>query len=202
MFYIRAPGEAKGRIVSVTLKLFPEVVGDGRMTLEQLILADPRAGKIKDIYLARHGAQKDRVLDKGEIFPLVFTGNQCRGAIFQDGRSQITPEMEARFDAISQGMPEFYFGRFDVRYDSLDDLRAGRNFWLIEVNGAGSEATHIWDKTTKLRDAYDFLFFQQRTLFEFGAANRARGFSSVNAFRLLGLAMKQARLGRAYLESS
>ena len=67
---------------------------------------------------------------------------------------------------------------------------------------AGSEATHIWDKTTKLRDAYDFLFFQQRTLFEFGAANRARGFSSVNAFRLLGLAMKQARLGRAYLESS
>ena len=202
VFYIRAPGEAKGRIVSVTLKLFPEVVGDGRMTLEQLILADPRAGKIKDIYLARHGAQKDRVLDKGEIFPLVFTGNHCRGAIFQDGRSQITPEMEARFDAISQGMPEFYFGRFDVRYDSLDDLRAGRNFWLIEVNGAGSEATHIWDKTTKLRDAYDFLFFQQRTLFEFGAANRARGFSSVNAFRLLGLAMKQARLGRAYLESS
>ncbi|MBI1217171.1 MAG: D-alanine--D-alanine ligase [Rhodobacteraceae bacterium] len=202
VFYIRAPGEAKGRIVSVTLKLFPEVVGDGLSTLEELIEADPRAGKIKDIYLARHGAQKDRILDKGEIFPLVFTGNHCRGAIFQDGRAQITPEMEARFDAISQGMPEFYFGRFDVRYDSLDDLRAGTNFWLIEVNGAGSEATHIWDKTTKLRDAYDFLFFQQRTLFEFGAANRARGFSSVNAFRLLGLALKQARLGRAYLESS
>ena len=170
----------------------------GAEMLRDLLLS----GKIKDIDLARHGAQKDRVLDKGEIFPLVFTGNHCRGAIFQDGRSQITPEMEARFDAISQGMPEFYFGRFDVRYDSLDDLRAGRNFWLIEVNGAGSEATHIWDKTTKLRDAYDFLFFQQRTLFEFGAANRARGFSSVNAFRLLGLAMKQARLGRAYLESS
>ncbi len=99
-------------------------------------------------------------------------------------------------------MPEFYFGRFDVRYDSLEDLRAGRNFWLIEVNGAGSESTHIWDRTTRLRDAYSFLFFQQRTLFEIGAANRARGFSSVNAFRLLGLALKQARLGRSYVESS
>ncbi|MDE3122620.1 MAG: hypothetical protein KGK00_12660 [Paracoccaceae bacterium] len=202
IFYIRAPGEPKGRIVSVTLKLFPEVVGDGVSTLEELIEADPRAGKIKDIYLARHGSQRDRVLDKGEIFPLVFTGNHCRGAIFQDGRQHITPEMEARFDAISQGMPEFYFGRFDVRYDSLDDLKAGKNFWLIEVNGAGSEATHIWDKSTKLRDAYEFLFFQQRTLFEFGDANRARGFSSVNAFRLLAMAMKQARLGRSYLESS
>ncbi len=202
IFYIRAPGEPKGRIVSVTLKLFPEVVGDGASTLEQLIEADPRAGKIKDIYLARHASQKDRVLEPGEIFPLVFTGNHCRGAIFQDGRKHITREMEERFDAISQGMPEFYFGRFDVRYDSLDDLKAGRNFHLIEVNGAGSEATHIWDKTTRLRDAYQFLFFQQRTLFEFGAANRARGFSSVNAFHLLGLAMKQARLGRSYLESS
>lgn len=202
IFYIRAPGEERGRIVSITLKLFPEVVGDGRSTLEELIEADPRAGKIKAIYLARHGAQKDRVLEAGEIFPLVFTGNHCRGAIFKDGRSQITPEMEARFDAIARGMPEFYFGRFDVRYDSLEDLRAGRNFWLIEVNGAGSEATHIWDNSTRLGDAYRFLFFQQRTLFEFGAANRARGFSSVNAFRLLGLAMKQARLGRSYLESS
>lgn len=202
IFYIRAPGEDRGRIVSVTLKLFPEVVGDGTATLEQLIEADPRAGKIKEVYLARHGAQKDRVLEAGEVFPLVFTGNHCRGAIFKDGRSQITAEMEERFDAIARGMPEFYFGRFDIRYDDIEDLRAGRNFHLIEVNGAGSEATHIWDKTTKLGDAYSFLFFQQRTLFEFGAANRARGFSSVNAFRLLGLAMKQARLGRSYLESS
>ncbi len=202
IFYIRAPGEERGRIVSVTLKLFPEVVGDGVSTLEKLIEADPRAGRIKDIYLARHGAQKDRVLEDGEVFPLVFTGNHCRGAIFKDGRGQITPQMEERFDAIARGMPEFYFGRFDVRYDDLEELRAGRNFHLIEVNGAGSEATHIWDKTTRLSDAYRFLFFQQRTLFEFGAANRARGFSSVNAFRLLRLALKQARLGRAYLESS
>lgn len=202
IFYIRAPGEDRGRIVSITLKLFPEVVGDGVSTLEELIEADARAGKIKEIYLARHGAQKDRVLEVGEVFPLVFTGNHCRGAVFKDGRAQITPEMEERFDAIARGMPEFYFGRFDIRYDDIEDLRAGRNFHLIEVNGAGSEATHIWDNTTKLGDAYKFLFFQQRTLFEFGAANRARGFSSVNAFRLLGLALKQARLGRSYLESS
>ncbi len=87
VFYIRAPGEAKGRIVSVTLKLFPEVVGDGTSTLEQLILSDKRARRIKDIYLARHGDQRDRVLETGEVFPLVFTGNHCRGAIFQDGRS-------------------------------------------------------------------------------------------------------------------
>ncbi len=202
IFYIREPGAERGRIVSVTLKIFPEVVGDGVRTLEELILADPRAGRIKDIYLARHDEERDRVLDEGEVFPLVFTGNHCRGAIFKDGRSQITEAMEERFDAISRGMPEFYFGRFDVRYESLEDLREGRNFWLIEVNGAGSESTHIWDRETRLRDAYGFLFFQQRTLFEIGAANRARGFSSVNVFQLMRLALKQARLGRAYVESS
>ncbi|TMV86186.1 D-alanine--D-alanine ligase [Thioclava sp. BHET1] len=202
IFYIRAPGDEKGHIVSITLKLFPEVVGDGHRTLEELILADERARRIKDIYLARHAAERDRVLEQGEVFPLVFTGNHCRGAIFKDGRNQITAAMEERFDAISRGMPEFYFGRFDVRYESLEDLRAGKNFWLIEVNGAGSESTHIWDKTTTLRDAYKFLFFQQRTLFEIGAANRARGFSSVTIFHLARLALKQARLGRSYIESS
>ena len=186
----------------MTLKLFPEVVGDGRSTLEELIMDDPRARRISNVYLKRHAKHRSRVLAKGEVFRLVFTGNHCRGAVFQDGRAHITPEMEARFEAISRGMPEFHFGRFDVRYDSLEDLKAGRNFKLIEVNGAGSEATHIWDRHTTLGDAYRFLFYQQRILFEIGAHNRARGYSTVTAVRVLQLAFKQFWLGRSYCESS
>jgi hypothetical protein len=202
VFYIRAPGEERGRIVSVTLKVFPEVIGDGESTLEQLILADPRARHLKDIYLKRHAAQKDRVLARGETFRLVFTGNHCRGAIFKDGRAAITPEMTATFDAIARGMPEFYVGRFDVRYENIDDLMAGKNFWMIEVNGAGSEATHIWDKDSSIEDAYKFLFYQQRVLFEFGAMNRRRGFSTITVYSLLKMLFRQNRLVKMYSESS
>jgi len=202
IFYVRAPGTDWGRIVSVTLKFFPKVVGDGRATLEQLVMADNRARRLKDVYLRRHAAQWDRVLAPGEVFPLVFAGNHCRGAVFCDGNAHITAAMEERFESIARGMPEFYFGRFDVRYASLDDLKRGESFVLIEVNGAGSEATHIWDRNTRLRDAYKALFEQQRMLFEFGAANRARGFSAIRLIPCLRLWLRQFWLTRSYRESS
>lgn len=202
VFYVRPPGETKGRIISLTLKVFPRVVGDGKSTLKQLIMADPRARRLRQVYLNRHAAHRDRVLAVDEEMSLVFSGNHCRGAVFKDGNAHITPAMEARFDAIARGMPEFYFGRFDVRYSSLEDLKRGENFVLIEANGAGSEATHIWDRQARLRDAYKALFEQLRMAFEIGAANRARGFSTTGLFTVLGLCLKQARLMRRYADPS
>ena len=43
VFYYRYPDDARGRILSITEKRFPVVVGDGRNTLRDLILRDPRA---------------------------------------------------------------------------------------------------------------------------------------------------------------
>ena len=37
IFYVRRPGDRRGRIISLTLKYFPHVFGDGQATLEQLI---------------------------------------------------------------------------------------------------------------------------------------------------------------------
>jgi hypothetical protein len=53
IFYCRAPGDTRGRIVSITLKYFPYVTGDGRRTLRDLIHAEPRAGKLAHLYLRR-----------------------------------------------------------------------------------------------------------------------------------------------------
>lgn len=44
VFYVRLPGEKKGRILSLTLKYFPYVYGDGASTFRELILRDRRAG--------------------------------------------------------------------------------------------------------------------------------------------------------------
>ena len=48
---------------------------------------------------------------------------------------------------------------------------------IVEVNGAGAESTHIWDRRTGLLEAWRDLMRQYRCLFQIGAANRARGFS-------------------------
>src|SRR5262245_17114754 len=198
VFYARRPGETAGRIVSLTLKYFPVVVGDGRSTLEELIRGEPRAQRIAHVYLERHAQHRQRILASGEVFRLVFAGNHCKGAIFRDGNAHVTPAMEARFCAIARSIPEFYFGRFDVRFASLIDLKRGENFGLVEVNGAGSEATHIWDREARLLDAYRALFRQSRLLFEIAHTNRQRGFRPTSLRKLFQLARRQLRLMSQY----
>ena len=175
LFYIRHPGEAAGRITSLTLKEQPSVVGDGRSTLEALVHADPRAGKVPHLYLPRLAGRLHLVPAAGEAVPLVFTGNHCKGAVFHDGVDSITPALERQLDAIARDIPGFHFGRIDVRYASEAALRLGQGFTIIEVNGAGSEATHIWDANCTLGKAYSVQFTHYRAAWEIGRANRALG---------------------------
>jgi hypothetical protein len=176
IFYCRRPGQSHGRIVSITLKYFPHVTGDGQRTLRELILADPRAGKLSHLYLRRHTTRLDDVPPAGESIRLAFAGSHSRGAIFRNGTHLVTPAMEERFDAIAQALPEFHFGRFDVRFETFASVQRGEGFTILEINGAGAESTHIWDRRTGLLQAWRDLMRQYRWLFEIGAANRARGF--------------------------
>jgi hypothetical protein len=176
IFYCRRPGQKHGRIVSITLKYFPHVIGNGCSTLRELILADPRAGKLSHLYLRRHIARLDDVPAAGESIRLAFAGSHSRGAIFRNGTHRVTPELEARFDAIAQALPEFHFGRFDVRFEDFAAVQRGEGFTILEINGAGAESTHIWDRSTSLLRAWRDLMRQYRWLFEIGAANRTRGF--------------------------
>ena len=176
VFYIRKPSETRGRIVSLTLKYFPYVYGDGKSTLAELIAKDPRAGQLQHIYLPRHQDRLDWIVPDGQPFRIAYAGSHSRGTIFRDGNHLITEAMTDAFDKISKDVKEFYFGRFDVRFPSIEDLQAGRNFKIVEINGAGAEATHIWDRRTSLIDAYRALMHQYKALWETGAENAKRGF--------------------------
>jgi hypothetical protein len=176
IFYCRHPREAKGRIISITLKYFPYVYGDGYSTLRELILADRRAGPLSHLYLKRHTERLDTVPPKGAAIRLAFAGSHSRGAIFRNGTHLVTAAMEARFDDISKRIPEFYFGRFDIRFADFSDVQNGRAFTIVEANGAGAESTHIWDRKTGLLRAWRDLMKQYKLLFQIGRANLDRGF--------------------------
>ncbi|MDX1971712.1 MAG: VTT domain-containing protein [Candidatus Sumerlaeia bacterium] len=175
IFYVRYPGKKHGKILSVTQKLFPKVVGDGVSTLRELIENDPRASLFSSVYLKRHEEALERVLDKGFAFPLVFSGNHCQGAIFRNGEDLLTQKLVQKIDEIGRNIPGFYFGRFDIRYNLLERLQAGEEFKIVEINGASAESTHIWDANTTLWQAYSALFLQFRYLFQIGWLNRQRG---------------------------
>lgn len=175
VFYYRHPDAERGRIFSITRKVFPIVRGDGQRDLEELILADPRAVAMAKFYLRVNAARLSYVPQAGEAVQLVEIGNHCRGTIFLDGTALVTPELEAAIERISRCFAGFYFGRYDIRTPSVEDLRAGRRLKVIELNGATSEATHIYDPRYSVFDAWRTLREQWRILFAIASANHARG---------------------------
>jgi pimeloyl-ACP methyl ester carboxylesterase/membrane protein DedA with SNARE-associated domain len=185
VFYYRRPDEPRGHIFSITEKRMPLVIGDGSSTLEKLILADDRAVCMARFLLDKHRARAGEVPAKGERIQLVELGTHSKGALFLDGSWIKTAELETRIDEISRSFDGFYFGRFDIRTPSIDDFRAGRNFKIVELNGVTSEATHIYDPSNGVIDAYRVLFEQWRLAFEIGAINRDRGVRPSSLWELL-----------------
>lgn len=198
IFYIREPGEATGRITSLTLKYFPQVTGDGQRTLRQLMMADARAGKLFALYSDRHAARLDQIVPAGERVRLCFAGSHSRGTIFKDGADQVTLAMTARFDALAKALPEFHIGRFDVRFDDFAALKRGSCFRIIEINGAGAEMTHIWDSRTRLLDAWRTLFGQYRALWRIGRHYIDAGRPRPALFALIRLALHERQMAARY----
>ena len=187
IFYYRFPGEPRGRILSITDKHFPMLVGDGRSTLEELIWSHPRYRLQASTFLTRHRRVLDRVLADGEAFQLAIAGNHAQGTLFRDGWHLWTPRLERRIDEIGQSYPGFFVGRFDVRYTDVGAFQAGEDLAIVELNGATAESTDIYDPDRSLVGAYRQLFKQWAIVFAIGAANRAAGAPVTDARRLMQL---------------
>jgi len=198
VFYVRLPGDACGQITSLTYRYYPFVVGDGHSTLAELIRSDPRLARKAKQHLAAHRARLHEVPAHGETVRLALVGSNRVGGLYVNATQRVTQALEARFDAIAASIPEFYFGRFDVRFAGVDEFLAGAGFVILEINGAGAEAIHVWDPEYRLRDVYRDLFRQQTVLFSIGAANRARGFKPMRVRALVRCQRHQYRLNTAY----
>ncbi len=205
IFYVRLPGEAHGHIQSVTLRYFPFVYGDGVSTLQELIQNNEPSKLRAGFYLGRKaehmGFEKEyleMIPSEGELVRLSFIGSIRVGGLYRDASNLISPEMTARFDEIALSMPEFYFGRFDVRFESTELLRAGQGFSIIEINGAGSEAINAWDPEVPIFKLYRELFRTQSLLFKVSAINRSRGFQPMRLADFLKAARHQNKLIDSY----
>ena len=200
VFYYRYPGSERGRVFSVTEKRMPVLLGDGKRTLEELILADDRAVCMADFYLRKNSERAHEVPPAGERVQLVEIGTHCRGAIFLDGRETITPDLEEVIDRIAKTFNGFFFGRFDIRVPSRQDFMAARKIKIVELNGVTSEATHIYDPNLSLFDAYRVLFEQWRIAFEIGDRNRMRGIKPASVSDLLDATREYGRLAQGHPE--
>jgi membrane protein DedA with SNARE-associated domain len=198
VFYYRMPGRSGGRLLSVTNKVFPEIVGDGCSTLEALIWRHPRYRMQAETFLARHRESLARVLAAGERLRLAVAGNHAQGTMFCDGANLMTPALEARIDEIARQCPGFFIGRFDIRYRSVEAFTGGRDFAIVELNGVTAEPTSIYDPDASIWAAWRMMCQQWSLVFAIGAANRRGGARVSSLARLAGLARMHMTTRIAY----
>lgn len=209
VLYARMPGTSAGRILSLTFRYFPHVVGDGRSDLRTLIERNPRARWKAHLHLGSDPTHRGlsaealaRVPADGEVVQIALIGNQRAGGLYRDARRFITPALDVRFDAIARSMREFHYGRFDIRFESVAALARGESFSIVEINGIGGEAIDVWDPELPVREVYRRLIEQQRLLFAIGDRNRARGFVPMPFGQFVGMLSRQTALIRRYPASS
>lgn len=176
IFYVRFPHETHGRITGIVAKEFLIVEGDGFSTIEELLKANPRYEFQLKALEKEYGSQLKTILSNGEKRNLVPYGNHARGAKFLDYSHLISPQLTKVINEMCIQIPEFYFGRMDVMYTTWEELEQGENFSIVELNGAASEPTHIYDPKHSLFFAWKELARHITYMYKISVVNHQRGF--------------------------
>jgi len=202
IFYARHPDEPQGRLIGILMRTFPRVIGDGKSTVGELMDRDQRLQRLGRDGL--HECTHDRayIPAMGEMVRLATIGSTRVGGLYRDGAASITPALTDAVERIARDMTDFHIGRLDVRFESIDRLRNGEAFSIMEVNGSGSEAVHAWDPKLSLRESYSIVFAKQRLLFKIASAMRKRGCRPIGLIGLARLYLHQQKLIRLYPPSN
>lgn len=174
----RFPKSERRAVTSICKKAFLTVTGDGKSTIAQLIDQNPRAILQKDT-LSRRMDLNQTPAD-GETVLLEAIGNHCRGTQFLNANTWISPELESSILRVLEQMPDVHYGRFDLRTKSIEALRSGKDFLIMEFNGVGSEPAHIYDPGYSVIRAYRDIWDHWRILYQISIEQKAQGIRSMH----------------------
>ena len=177
IFYVRFPNQSKGKITGIVAKEFLIVEGNGVNTIEELLKQNPRFEFQLPTLKQEYGTKLNEILPIGEKLNLVPFGNHARGAKFIDATSWNSPKLEKVIDEMCVQISGFYFGRLDLMYASWQELEDGRNFQLVEINGAASEPTHIYDPKHSIFFAWKELARHITYMYQISVVNHKNGVS-------------------------
>jgi hypothetical protein len=174
VLYYRIPGEENGSISSVVQKVMPHIIGDGVSKFDSLIKNTERTSYYYKTLSKAYADRLNEVPEKGAEIILSDIGNHCRGATFYNCNHLINERLIETFDKLSKQIDGYYFGRYDIKTDSEEDLYNGK-FKIVELNGANSEPAHIYDPEMPLFKAYGFMFRHWKTIFRISVKNHKKG---------------------------
>jgi hypothetical protein len=176
VFYYRFPNEQKGTITGFLKKELLEVTGDGKTSLGELMLQlSARPGFKIEEWRAKHRHKLQDILPAGEVFRLSWAANLSRGGKLVSLAHQKDEKLLKVFDELSHYTKHFYYGRYDIKCASIEDLKDGKNFSILEFNGSGAEPHHVYGAGNTIWQAYKILLHHWQVLYKISKYNHQNG---------------------------
>jgi hypothetical protein len=175
VFYYRFPNQPSGTITGFVKKEYLHVKGNGTATLLELIQEHPRARFRLEEMKSKHIANLNNIIPAGEVFILSQALNLSRGARLVSLEHEKDERLLKIFDDLSHYSGNFYFGRYDIKCASIEDLKNGKNFKILEFNGSGAEPHHVYGNGNTLIRAIAILLYHWHILYKISLANHKRG---------------------------
>ena len=175
VFHIRYPNATKGKVTGFLHKIPLHVVGNGNSSLKHLISIHPKAAKrIEELY-TKHSDSLNIIIPENEKYILSYAANHNRGAHFVDLKNHIDEDLVNVFDKLSIEVDDFFYGRYDIMCNSVEDLKQGKNFSILEYNGCGAEPNHFYDTGYTLMNAYREILKHWKDLYLISNYNSKQG---------------------------
>ena len=176
VFYYRYPDQQKGTITGFVKKELPKVTGDGKQTLWQLMMSHPGIKfKIAEMK-KKHVKHLDDILPEGQEYVLSHAINLSRGGKLISLAKEKDERLLNLFDSLSHYSGQLYFGRYDIRCESVEQLKEGNNFKILEFNGCGGEPHHVYGDHNSLWKACRILLYHWKVLYKIADYNHRHGY--------------------------
>ncbi|HZH97233.1 MAG TPA: hypothetical protein VEY06_15180 [Flavisolibacter sp.] len=175
VFYYRFPGAYTGTITGFVRKDFLEVTGNGKSTLLQLIEGYKRVQFRLAEMKAKHANSLNKIIPKGERYILSPALNLSRGGKLVSLASEKDACLLSVFNRISHQCNGLFYGRFDIKCSSVEELKCGKLFSILEYNGCGAEPHHIYGNGNNLIGAYKIILQHWNVLYNISKLNHERG---------------------------
>ena len=174
VFYYRYPNKQRGVISGFIQKDCMDVTGDGKSTLWELLVAHPKGKHRLEEMRIKHESSLNKIIPAGERYILTYAANLNRGAQFTNLQHLIDDELLKLFDEISH-TAQFYYGRYDIKCESIQDLKQGKNFSILEFNGSGAEPNHVYHAGYSLWQAQKVFLHHWKVLYKISNYNHKQG---------------------------
>lgn len=176
VFYYRFPNQEKGTITGFIKKEFLQICGDGKSTFLKLLLHYDRVRFRLEEMKLKHAAHLEKVLPKGKVYVLSHALNLSRGGRLVSLEHEKDARLLDVFDRLNNYNHHFYYGRYDIKCDSIESLKQRKKFSILEFNGCGAEPHHAYGKENSVWQAYGIFLHHWKVLYQISQYNHKHGY--------------------------